>query len=365
MADQIKTVTDKSQFDFMFKTFFSGSEILIKTKNGNIKLQFLGYSDDKVAFRIPHVKNMPETVKVYTRHKTNTINVSLKYTERNEDTFIFIPVRFQIISEARKEDRQLVGVEGGGKSIIFMTNIMSDELIKNSLMHSLKKVDHIEEIAKFDLEKQFNNIKLYFTSKGKVDSRMNYLLDKGKPIFVPDLNSEPEEKNIQQHNHYINEIYARDPQLSRTHKFTSEATVPIMFRKMIYYGYLQVNNTTPISDGQFEVVKRMGIVINELMIKNKVIPVENAKFLISDISQNGLGIVFRERRLARYFKQDGFISFEIMLPTSKKAIIGAKIRNINFLESNTIKVGLEISVMDDTSKINYEEYINEYTNINE
>jgi hypothetical protein len=40
---------------------FSGKDIYLRTKSGNLALYFLGYSEGMAAFRIPSVKNLPET----------------------------------------------------------------------------------------------------------------------------------------------------------------------------------------------------------------------------------------------------------------------------------------------------------------
>ncbi len=48
-----------------------------------------------------------------------------------------------------------------------------------------------------------------------------------------------------------------------------------------------------------------------------------------------------------------------MLPTQKRAVIGAVIRNITFMEGGVIKVGMEVNQMDKTSWANVEEYLDQ------
>ncbi|MCP4129793.1 MAG: hypothetical protein GY754_02135 [bacterium] len=357
MADQIKTVTDRSQFAMLFKNFFMGKEIFLKTKSGNIKIQFLGYLDEHAAFRIPLVKNVPETVVVFVRNTNSTINLALTFFEKNEDTFTFNPIKFQILSVARKEDRQSMGVEGEGTNVIYISNIMSEDIVKNSLTHSQKKIDQIEEIVRFDLEKQFEKIKIYFITKGKNDIRLKHFLEDRTPLFIGDLNSQPGEDDEKMFNYYINEIYSKDHQLARGNLYISEISVPILYRSMIMFGYIQVNNSTAMTDGLVAVVRRISIVVDQLCKKNKVFPETEAKFLVSNLSKSGLGVVFKERRLAAYFRQDGFITFDIMLPTRKKAVIGARVRHVEFMDNGIIKAGAEITMMDKTSRSNYDEFV--------
>ncbi len=356
MADQIKTVTDREQFQFLLDNFFAGNPVYIKTSSGSLNLQYLGYSEGNVAFRIPLVKSLPENVVVFTRHKTNTIYLSMKHVERNEDTFIFIPIKFQIISESRKEDRKLVGIEGG-KSIIYMNNLITDYNIERALSTAEKKIDKIKEMAEFELKKKFDHLKIVFMHEAKADTRLKHVLNTSSPILMANLNIDPESGKEEEYNFYINNIYKSDISLSSRNKYISEATVPILYNAIIPYGYLQVNSTQPISDGMFEVCRRMAIVIDQLLVKNKLFSPMEEKFLVSDMSKNGLGFVFREKRHIRNFQENGKLSFDIMLPTQKKAIIGATVRNISFLENGVIKVGCEITKMDETSRMNYDEFV--------
>ncbi len=356
MADQIKTVTEQSQFPILINRFFTGPNVFIKTKSGNLFLQFLGYSGGKIAYRIPRVKNIPETVVVITRHNQTTINAKLQFEERNEDTFIFTPILFQIIIAVRKEDR--LSLEGGeSKSIIYIEKVISDFIISNELTMNDKKVDHVKEMVTFDLEKQFQNIVVRFINEPGKDARMKYFSNNIRPIFIPDLNREPDKRFEKEYKFYINEIYSNDYKLSSRNEFISEASAPILIRNMIPYGYLQVNNTTPMTDGHFSAVKRMAVVINELFRKNNLFKPSIDKILVSDLSRNGLGVVFKDRRIARLFKKGSLVSFEMLLPTQKKVIIGAIVRNVSFLENSIIKAGFEIHVIDALSEVHYEEFI--------
>jgi hypothetical protein len=356
MPDLIKTVTDKTQFQFLLENFFKDAPVFIKTSSGSITLQYIGYSDGNVAFRIPLVKSSPESVVVFTRHKTNTIYLSMKYIEKSEDTFVFIPIKFQIISESRKEDRKLVGIEGG-KSIMYLNNLITDYIIERGLATADKKIDKIKEFAEFELKKKFDLVKIVFINESKTDNRLKHILSTSKSIYMPNLNVDPDPAKEEEHNFYINHIYKADISLSSRNKYVSEIAVPIMYNNVIIYGYLQVNSSQPVTDGMFEVVKRMSIAINQLMVKNQLFfPLED-RFLIADISHNGLSFVFKEKKFLRYFEEGSKLNFDILLPTQKKALIGAVARNITFLDNRIVKTGCEIFLMDETSKANYDEFI--------
>ncbi len=357
MPDQIKTVTNSEQFRFLFDNFFNGHQIYVKTSSGALGLQYLGFSDGEVAFRIPHVKSFPENAIVFTRHSGHTIYLSMKYIEKSEDTFVFIPVKFQIISESRKEDRKLVDIEGG-KSVIYMNNFISDYIIQRGLATSQKKIDKIKEIAEFELKKKFDHVKMIFIHEARSDPRLNHVLNKGTLLYIPDLNVNPDPGLEEDYNYYLENIYRMDISLSSRHRYVSEVLASVVYNSIIPYGYLQVNSSKSLSEGMSEVCKRMAIVIDQLFKKNNLFSPLDTRFLVADLSKSGMGFVFRDKKFIRYFEEKSRISYDIMLPTRKKAVIGAIVRNITFLDNNIIKVGCEINSMDENSRANYDEFIN-------
>lgn len=357
MPDQIKTVTDREQFQFLLDNFFTGHQVYIKTSSGALNLQYLGYSGGNVAFRIPHVKSFPETAIVFTRHGGHTIYLSIKHIEKSQDTFVFIPIKFQIISESRKEDRKLVDIEGG-KSVIYMNNFISDYIIQRGLATSQKKIDKIKEIAEFELKKKFDHVKILFMNEAKSDPRLNHALNNGKLLYIPNLNENPDPSLEEDYNYYLENIYKSDISLSSRHRYISEVIAPVLYDFMIPYGYVQVNSTQPLSEGMSEVCRRMAIVIDQLLKKNDLFAPLDTRFLVADLSRSGMGFVFKEKKFLRYFEEKSRIMYDIMLPTRKKAVIGADVKNITFLENNVIKVGCQITSMDDNSRANYDEFIN-------
>lgn len=358
MAESIQTITDKGQFEEIFNKNFAGNEIFLKTKSGDLLIQFLGYSDGNAAFRIPRVKSVPDTILIFSRTSSNTIYSSLKLIENKEDTFIFIPVKFQIISESMKEDRKEIGGQGG-KNIIYVSNIISQSMIHNLLDSSEKKIALVKQKINTDLKGKFERIRIVFVNETSIDVRMKHFLANFTPIMIRYLSMKPEEKELAGHNFYINTIYAKDYKLTSQKEFISEVAVPIVYRNMVPYGYIQVNNTKPMNENHLTVIKRLAAMINEYFMKENLFVVATDKFIVNDISKNGLGIVFKDRRQARYFQKESTVILEMSLPNGNKVSLIAVIRNVIFLESGIIKVGMEIKNIDPISEVNYDEYLEE------
>ena len=356
MTDKIKTVTDKSQYGFLLDNFFKGRSVFIKTNSGNIGLQYMGYTEDRVVFKIPLMKSSPDNVVVFTRRNANTIYLSLKYVERTEDVFVFLPIKFQILSGSRKEERTSLD-SSIGRNVLYLNNLITDYIIQRSLATTERKIDKIKDMVESELKKRFDHVKIGFISDNKLDNRLRHIKNTSQSIYMPNLNVDPDKSNEEMYNHYINYIYRSDIAISSRNKYISEVTSPIVYNNSIIYGYIQVNSTQSIEEDLFEYVKKMCTVVNHLMVKQQMLIPLPEKFLLADISHSGLSFVFKEKKFLRYFEEGSRINFDLLMPTQKNASIGAIIRNITFLENRIIKAGCEIFDMDKDSGINYEEFV--------
>ena len=358
MAELIKTITDTGVFEKIFYKFFLNSSVFLKTKSGDLKIQFFGYTEGQVALRIPFVKNMFENCLIFTRSENVTIYSHLRLVEKQADeSYIFVPVKFQVISAARREDRKVVELGGEGKSILYVTNIISDFIIQNSLAMENKKVDHVKETVRFDLEKQFKMVRIYFCNEGLSDPRMKYFLEKRTPIFIPNIDKKEAGRDESLFNLYHNEIYHKDHHLVNRKQLISEVSVPVLYRGKIPYGYIQGNAEAVLTEPAMAAVKRMAVLVEELFAKYRIFPASEDRLLVSDVSRNGIGIVFKERRFIRFFKENSLVYFDIMLPDNKKSSCLAVVRHIDILESKIIKIGCEIREFDSLGEVNYEEYL--------
>lgn len=356
MTKQITTITDKSQFQDIFYKLFAHNDIFLKTKSGDLKIKFFGYTEGLAAFKIPYLKNIQENILIFSRTEGNIIYAQMKFAEKQEeDMYIFSPEKIQIISEDRRESRKTL--QGGGKSVLYVTSLISDFIIENSIALDQKKADKVREILRFDMEKQFHHIKTFFCNEGSTDPRMKFFMEEKRPLFVQDLSKQPPEKDQRNFNQYVNEIYSKDFYLQNRKQYISEASVPILYKAKIPYGYIQINNTAPLSESALTLVKRMAIVAEEIFHQYKIFPVSDEKLLVSDISKRGLSVVFKERKFIRYFKERSLVYFDLVFPENKKSSILAVVRNITLLENKIIKVGCEIKEVDALSEVNYDEFL--------
>ena len=357
MPESIHTITDPAQFEDIFYKYFLNSEVSLKTKSGNMKITFMGFSDGMCAFKIPFLKNMPEMSLILTRKQEYTIYAAMRSVEKQEDdVYILKPEKMQVITAQRRDERKAFG-GSSNKDILYVTNLISDFIIQNALALEVKKCERIKEIIMFDLTKLFKSVKIYFCSEGMLDPRMKFFYEKNIPISIPEFGNSALAKDAEVYNFFTANIFAKDYYLINRKIFVSEVSVPIAHNGRIPYGYIQVNHTGVLNDAALKIVQRMAVVVNQLMKQNAVFPISTEKLIVSDASKSGLGIVFNDRRFIRYFKEKSYVCYDLMLPDSRKVSILSIVRNITLMENKIIKVGCEISDMDEQNRSIYHEFL--------
>ncbi|MDY6935183.1 MAG: hypothetical protein SVZ03_13295 [Spirochaetota bacterium] len=356
MINEVKTITDRKIFEKMLNRFYIDNTVFIKLENRNIEVKLISCLGGLVVIKLPIVTDVPDNSFIFTRCGDNIIYSYLRLCERrSRDIFVFNPVMFQIVIAARKEVRSMMNISGEKKWLIFATNIVSDFVLKRSLILESKKIDRIREIIEYNKGKEYKYMKIHFCSEGKNnDARMNYFYNERTPIFISDLNNE---QMISQHNFYMRNIYAKDSCLMGRRELISEVSVPILYNANIPYGYIQVNDTAPFNRSSLHSVKRIVNLIEELSVEFNIFHVSEERLLVSDVSKGGLGIVFRDKKLIPQYKEDSYVSLDMLLPKSKKASILAGVRHIDMLANKIIKIGFEIKSMDDISTSNYAKFL--------
>ncbi|MFH0975837.1 MAG: hypothetical protein V1874_08650 [Spirochaetota bacterium] len=361
MTDQIKTITDRNSFEKILAKFFTNANVFLKTKTADLRINFMGYSDNVAAFRIAFVKSITGNCLIFSWKENFRIHALAKFNEKQgDDVFLFTIEKFQIISKARVENRKAMDSmdTGGSKNIIFVANLISYSIIENSLSMETKKIGRIKEYIQKETSEAFNHSKIFFCNESKNDSRMQYFLKNKKPIFIPQINtSESGNTETENRNFYINTIYAKDHFLQGKKEYISEISVPLLYKQKMPYGYIQVNNTNILTSSNLLIAKKIAMTIEELLIKEKVFPKSDEKLIVSNISKKGIGIVFKERKYIRYFKVNNLIYLDILFPQKKTASVMAMVRNITLLENNVIMIGCSVEEIDALSEVNYDEFL--------
>jgi hypothetical protein len=362
MTGSIETVSDRERFPDIFNNYIARGDVHLRTSNGNLRIRFLGYNNGQVAFKIPYIKSMPETALVFARISEVTAYIELKSIEKQEDdVFVFSPIKVQLIHAARKEERSQP--DGAHKTLLFVSNVTSDFLLFDCIRRDRKKVDLIRDKILSDLKKLFTEVKVHFVHEETGDPRMRYFFEtKNQPIFIPNIAERPGPAEAERYTFYRESIYAKEQFNMKRKGLISELAVPILYKGKIPFGYLQVNNSVPINESYIQIMTRAADLASQLMIKSGIFNDMCAdRLLVADISKNGIGIVFRDRKFIRYFKEKRLSVLDLTLPDGNVIQIGSLVKGITLMENKIIKVGCEIHHIDDTCRGLYESYVAAHT----
>jgi hypothetical protein len=356
----INTITDRRMFQDILEKFFFHKNTFIYGKEGALEVKFVKSSEGLVIIHIPFIAEEPTNCIAFTRQGVNIIFVYLKLCEKKEDNiYIFNPAKFQIAVADRKDERKSLIKNADKKSVLYITNFISDNIINKSLGSFADKLSRIKEIIAYDHLNEYEYLKVFFCNEEINDARMKYFNNNRTPIFISNIHSE--NANDELHQYYKNYIYNNDEYLKTHKEIISEVAVPILFDSKIPYGYIQVNKSNPLPTSTISVIKRVAALTDDITKKYKLFSVSSDRLLVWDVSEKGVGIAFKNTKYIPYYRRDSYVSLDLLLPRYKKASILADVRHLEMMKNKLIKVGFEIKDMDNTSRDNYEKFLGSIT----
>ncbi|MFC1669107.1 hypothetical protein ACFL20_01845 [Spirochaetota bacterium] len=356
MPKVIENITDETQFEAAYNKHFHNRSAYIKTSEMNISVNFKSYREGKVTLSIENSFDETDGVLFAKIDNDRVVYSKLSYIRKIDDhSYIFKPESIHIVDATRKEERK--GVDSKNKGNIYISNIISDFTIKDCLSNQHRKVDFIRDKIIQKLSDKFKYARVYFPGDKNPDKRLMYFYSKRVPIFNPNKNDEEyHKKDTKFYKFYNTSLHQSDKKLDWK-GLISEISVPLMYKMMFPFGYIQINHNAVLSEDDYSSVRKLGSSFSEVFSKNDIIKTSDDKILITDLSKNGLGIVFKERSLIKHFKDGSYIFFNIFMPDNKTVSVVCIIRNINFIKNSIFKVGCELIEMDALGETYYDELI--------
>ncbi len=354
---EISTVTYRSNFQELFYRYFSNEEVFLRVKEGKIPVKFYGFSENHAAFRIPHVKSMSREATFYAKTNDEMAYAFVTFLEQQEaGVFIFIPQRIQIISQNRSEDRKTTTPGRNNRNLVFITDFLPDFILENQINSNEKKVDHLRDIIKSEIDTTALHLRIFLCNELKNDHRMQYFKKQRIPIYIPDFTRMDAGSDQKKITYYINNIYAQDYFLKNNKEYISEISVPLLYNGKLPYGYILVNGAIALDNNVFKGIKKAAIFADRLFKDFEIFTENCEKMLVSNISESGFAITINDRRLIRYFKKESQAAMDMILPEQKKASLLAEIKYITIQHNKNIKIGFQIIDIDALSEVNLDDF---------
>lgn len=352
--DGVRHVTDKNELREIFKNLFAGHPVMLKSQGINIKVDCIKIEDNRIYIGLPDSDSKVQASALFIRHNEQIYFTHVISHGNDGDLLIFEPEGIQIFKATRKEERKTTDEKSGKKALI--TSIISSPVVEESFRHNRSRAEWVRSEITGKFEGRFEYTRVFFAGDRKPDSRMKWIAQEKKPVFIPAIHTRQEGTDSGEYSRYMNEIYYSDPLLKEGH-FKSEIIVPLLYMGMMPFGYIQINHFDTLPDDALSYSRRMGLAFSESVSKDMLLfrPSEDS-MMITDLSMSGIGILFRERALIRHFREDESLIFTVHMPENRQATMMSRVMNINQI-NNYYRIGCMISNIDPAGDTNYRDFL--------
>lgn len=351
MPPEVKRITDPNTMDDYLKRLFSIKPVYLKTKNLNIETASFLYNGDFITFKISEI--IPdEKVNLYIRNGNELLIAHTAVSSRRGNDYLCRVKEIIIMNLPRKEERLSV-VENKTGANVYISGIISEATLKQNFEDNRRRLTALKDDLEEKLTQKYNKAVIYAVSEQKNDARMSYFINERKPYFIKNIT---ERSDDEQYRYYIESIFTEDRDPDK--RLISEIAVPFLYRYMMPFGYLRVNNSKPLTEEDFSFLKRQGMSISTFFTNDRTfIKSSDDHIAVTDLSLTGLGVIFKERTLIRHFREGNLIIFTVYLPGKKTANVMCQVKNINVYKNASYRVGCGIQNLDAIGEVNYSEYL--------
>lgn len=353
--DGVRHITDKNELLDIFKKLFEQQAVMLKTESMNIQVECIKTDNNSIFIKLPDPEHKVQASAVFTRHDDEIYFTHIIPHGHDNDLLIFETEGIQVFKATRKEERKSTDEKSGKKALI--TDIISTPVVEESFRHNRSRTEWVRSEITGRFEGRFEHIRVFFAGDRKPDSRMKWVTQDRKPVFIPAIHTKQDGTDSDDYSRYMNEIYYSDP-LLKDSSFNSEIIVPLLYKGMMPFGYVQINHFEKLTEEALTYSKRMGLAFSESVSKDMLLfkPSED-KMMIRDLSNSGLGILFRERALIRHFREDESLVFIVHMPENRQATMMSRVMNINQI-NNYYRIGCMINNIDPAGDVNYRNFLN-------
>ena len=354
-SESVKHITDRNSLSELYSSLFMGRNVFLKSDGINIKVNFIKFNDGRIYLDIPVENYEVKRTAIYTRNLEEVAYSHIIPTGMEEQYYVFETEGSQIFFAPRKEKRIQLEATPGKKTVI--SHLISNFVIKESFMKNQARIDWLRHEISGKISGKYDYIKVFFLGDKNTDDRMSWIMDDRESIFIHDINSDiKDEGNNTSLSSYMQNIYYNDHELADGN-IISEVSVPLLYKMMMPFGYIQINQRSPLTEEDLFMIKRLALAYSESISKdNTLFSPSSDTITISDLSYNGLGMIFKEKSLAKHFREDALVIFTAYLPDNRNASILCRISNIT-LSDNWYRVGCRIENIDSEGEAHYTKFL--------
>lgn len=348
--NEMEIVREPEKIRELYNSCFSGKTVFMKYYNNDIRVKCHGYSVGHVVIAIPYLKSIPDPAVIFSFDDNNIIHLNLKKTAAiQQDLFQFAITRCYLVPSSRNQNRSTIELTSANRNLIYITNLITETMINNSLIISHNKINTILNYAEKKMKQKFLFVKMTTAMEIPHDPRMQYIYANNDGYIVSRLGKH-NYKKTPAYEYYMNYIYPGERTIKTGLYRISEAVFPLLYKGKIPYGYLRINKETEFTESEILMAESLIRSIGEHFYKMNVFPVMKDKILVQDISSGGFSTLQNQKKNARLFKNGNVVCCDIVLPDRKEINILARITYNKSKDNGLIRSGMKIEKICDDEK---------------
>jgi len=352
--EKIRHITKKEEMYEIFSNIFMHNDVSLKFRGVNIKVTLEKIEDGKLYVRVPDIEYRMHSLAIFTRKNEDIYFAYVVPHDFKDNIFVFEPEGLEVCTASRKEPR-LINNKAPIETEVF--NILSFASLEHSFKHNTSRLEWFREEIKQKIGNRFDFIKIFFAGDKKYDSRMRWAIRERRPLFIPTILTKQDGTDTRDYSSYMNEIYYNDPVFVNS-DLNSEIIMPLFYKGVLPFGYVQANSINTISRDEYLYLKRIAFAFSESISNDHVIFLPSSeKIQIADLSSRGISIVFHDKNLLKHFREGELLLLKSHL-LDKEVLIICTVANINQFNSS-YRVGCSIDFLDSNNYALYHEFIGE------
>lgn len=263
---------------------------------------------------------------------------------------LLYPVQLVIKTATRTTNRY----QATGKVPLYITNSVGQAMIAHDLTDDTMKVESILKPYVQKLKGKFTDVEFFVHER--MDTRARLMADTGKHIFVPDTKSPDSVKEgFIPYNEYIHLM----KQGKGSSKYLSEICVPLKYKNIVLYGYLQILHLEKTDVNDYNLVLHAANKICKEIMDSEIFNESRYNATIMDISSTGFSFSHpQSKHFGKIFSIGGTLLFDMFEGDKNLGTFRAVVRNIKPLEK-LFRIGCQFFHMADENKI-IDELIKKY-----
>ena len=321
---EIKEITDPISIYKMVETLFKQFPVYTVIEKKPLQVKILAIKNQSVLIQSPDENpSLIDRLLVLT-NAGNLLQFKFKVVTKDPRGIELLqPIALTIKTATRTNSRYQAA-----KVPIHISNIISQTMIPHDLSDDTMKVESLMKTYIQKLKVKFAEVDFFIHER--MDIRMRMISDTGKHLFVPDTkNPESVSENFIPYNEYMHLA----KQSKDFQKHLSEICVPLKYKNIVLFGYLQVLHSDKMDVNDYNLVLHAANKFCNEIEESDIFNQSRHRSDLMDISSTGLSFSHpQSKHFGKLFSIGGSILFEIYESDKSLGTFRAVVRNIKPLE---------------------------------